>query len=96
MKTEKKQNVRRRGRPFTPKLRWPVSTAAEEIGIDRATLRRWMRKCQVEPGEDGYLSTAQLLAVVLSPIAREKLDAMVKHLRVSEPSLEEVLQSMIE
>lgn len=54
-------------------IRWTITEAAPEFGIDRATLTKRIKEASIECGEDGKYSTKQILAATFGDMDGEKL-----------------------
>jgi len=54
-------------------LRWNVSRAASEFGMDRQTVGSRIKGAAIEPGSDGCWTTRQICAAIYGDIHGEKL-----------------------
>ena len=58
-------------KPIAP-IRWTLSKAAAEFNIDAKTLSKRLRAESIEPGDDGMLSTSQIVIAIVGDLEREK------------------------
>lgn len=60
-------------RKQTSGIRWTVNSAESEFGLNRRTINKRLRQSDIQPGDDGKFSTAQICSAVFGDIDSERL-----------------------